>query len=62
MQEVKLTGYVRYEPELPYQFTNVDVGDIVIKNGWPHIVIDAGKEQGKRLAAFRNPYSWKIIK
>jgi hypothetical protein len=58
---VSLSGYVRYEPELPYEFTNTDVGDIVVKNGWPHIVIDAGK-QGKKIAAFKEPYGWKVEK
>ena len=58
---VKLSGQVRIEPDLPYEFSNINVGDLVISHGWPHIVIDAG-EQGKRIAGFKEPYSIRIVK
>jgi hypothetical protein len=59
-KEVKRTGIVKFEMDLPYEFTCLNVGDIVIQKGWPHIVIDAGPEQGKRIAAFRKPYSIEV--
>lgn len=49
---VKLTGNVRISPNLPDDFDKIDVGDIVITKGYPHVVIDAGEEQGKRIAGF----------
>jgi hypothetical protein len=61
-EEVKLTGTVRTGLNLPGDFYLLNVGDIVISNGWPHIVIDAGVDQGKRIAAFRSPYSWRVVK
>lgn len=59
-ETVVMTGSVKFNPDLPYEFTHLNVGDIVMIKGWPHIVIDAG-EQGKRIAAFREPYSWKVV-
>ncbi len=58
-KEVILSGFIRYEPELPEKFTEFGVGDIVIKKGYPHIVINS-EDQGLKLAGFKNPYGWKI--
>ena len=59
-QQVILTGNVSFDKDLPFEFTNVEIGDILIQRGWPHIVIDAGAEQGKRIAAFREPFGWSV--
>lgn len=58
---VQLTGGRMVDPQLPGDFHFLKVGDLIIDRGWPHVIIDAGPEQGKRLAAFRSPYGWRVI-
>ncbi len=60
-QICKLSNNLRINFSFPEDFDKVDVGDIVIHKGWPHIVIDAGT-QGKKIAAFREPFGWKVTK
>jgi hypothetical protein len=58
--EVKRTGAFFRNPILPDEFDKLKPGDLVLVKNWPHIVIDAGPEQGNRIAAFREPYCWKV--
>ena len=37
------------------------IGETILYRGFPHVVIDAGPDQGKRIAAYQEPYSFVKI-